>query len=87
MAKISVIIPVYNAEKYIKTTLDSILNQTFKDIEIILVNDGSLDESLNICKRYQENDRRIIVLDKKNEGVSIARNTGIEASRDRKSVV
>ena len=80
MAKISVIIPVYNAEKYIKTTLDSILNQTFKDIEIILVNDGSLDESLNICKRYQENDRRIIVLDKKNEGVSIARNTGIEAS-------
>lgn len=80
MAKISIIIPVYNAEKYINATLDSILNQTFKDIEVILVNDGSLDNSLSICKKYAEGDSRIIVLNKKNEGVSIARNTGIKSS-------
>lgn len=76
--KISVIIPVYNAEKYLDRCIDSIINQTYKNIEIILVNDGSKDNSLNICKKYQKLDKRIKLINKKNEGVSIARNKGIE---------
>lgn len=77
---ISIVIPIYNVEKYLSRCLDSILNQCLKDIEIILVNDGSTDSSIKICKNYQDNDDRIIVIDKINEGVSIARNTGINAA-------
>lgn len=81
MIKISIIIPVYNVEKYINKCLDSILNQTLTDIEIIIINDGSNDKSLEICKQYSEKDSRIILIDKKNEGVSVARNKGIEVSK------
>ena len=79
MTKVSVIIPVYNVEKYIPECLDSVLNQTFKDIEIICINDCSTDGSFNILKKYAQKDKRIRVIDfLKNQGVSIARNTGIE---------
>lgn len=67
-------IPVYNAEKYLSLCLDSILNQSFRDFELILVNDGSKDNSLNICKSYQEKDSRIIIIDQENGGVSSASN-------------
>ncbi|MGD9569421.1 MAG: glycosyltransferase [Sedimentibacter sp.] len=78
--KISIIIPIYNVEKYLARCLDSVINQTHMDLEIILVNDGSKDKSLNICKYYQKKDSRIILIDKINEGVSVARNTGIDAA-------
>ena len=77
MAKVSVIIPVYNVEKYLRECLDSVVNQTLKDIEIICVNDGSTDNSLEILKEYAQKDNRIIVIDKVNEGVSIARNLAV----------
>ena len=78
MGKLSVIIPVYNAEKWISETLDSIVNQTYKDIEIIVVDDGSSDNSLAIVNGYAERDDRIKIISKKNGGVSSARNVGIE---------
>lgn len=77
---ISVIVPIYNVEKYLANCLDSLLNQTHRELEVILVNDGSKDNSLGICKAYAERDTRIVVIDKVNEGVSIARNTGLEAA-------
>ncbi len=76
--KLSLIIPVYNTSKYLKRCLDSVLNQTYKNLEIIIINDGSTDNSLDILKEYK--DERIKLIDKKNEGVSIARNMGIDAS-------
>lgn len=78
--KISIVIPIYNVEQYLSRCLDSVINQTYKNMEIILVNDGSKDNSLEVCKDYQKKDSRIIIIDKINEGVSIARNTGIEAA-------
>lgn len=78
MAKVSVIIPVYNVEQYLKRCLDSIINQTLKDIEIILVNDGSTDNSLLICEEYAQKDERIKIVTRKNGGLSAARNTGLE---------
>ena len=78
--KISVIIPVYNSQKYIRECLESIINQTYKNIEIIIVNDGSGDNSLEIMKKYKELDERVIIINKTNEGVSIARNVGIDVS-------
>ena len=80
MHKISIIIPVYNAEKFLNKCLDSLIEQTYKNIEIICVNDGSQDNSLKILKEYQEKDSRIIIIDKENEGVSEARNVGIRKS-------
>lgn len=80
MSKVSVIIPVYNVEKYLKKCLDSIICQTLNDIEIICVNDGSTDASLSILEEYAKNDQRIKVISQKNQGVSVARNTGIENS-------
>jgi glycosyltransferase involved in cell wall biosynthesis len=77
MPKISVIIPVYNTSKYLSECLDSVLNQTLSDIEIICINDGSLDNSLAILKKYAKQDKRIKVLDQKNQGVVVARNNGI----------
>lgn len=75
--KISVIVPVYNVEKYLEECLDSLINQTYNNIEIILINDGSTDNSLKICKKYKKIDSRIILINKKNEGVSSARNVGL----------
>ena len=76
MPHISVIIPVYNAGNYIVDTLNSVLQQTLKDIEVIVVNDGSNDQSLVECYRLQEIDKRIIIINQDNQGVSKARNVG-----------
>ena len=73
---ISVIIPVYNMAESIATTLDSVINQTYNNLQIIIINDGSTDTSLDICKRYQENDNRIDIIDKENEGLAMARKSG-----------
>lgn len=79
---ISVIIPVYNEEKYLPQCLDSLIGQTYQNLEIILVDDASADTSLDICLRYQERDARIRVIKKeKNAGISAARNAGIEVCR------
>ena len=78
MQKISVIVPVYNIEHYIEECIKSILNQTFKEFELLLVDDGSTDSSLNICRGYEKKDNRIKVIHKKNGGLSDARNVGIE---------
>tara|TARA_R110002096_G_scaffold395427_1_gene590893 strand:+ start:1953 stop:2963 length:1011 start_codon:yes stop_codon:yes gene_type:complete len=75
--KISVIIPVYNAEKYLKKCIDSIINQTYSNLEIILVNDGSTDDSGKTCDLYKTKDQRIKVLHKENGGASSARNVGL----------
>ncbi len=79
MIKISVIVPVYNVEKYIKKCIDSIVNQTFKDLEIIVVNDGTNDDSIKIIKKYF-NDKRIKIFNKENGGLASARNYGINKS-------
>ncbi|WP_096024620.1 glycosyltransferase family 2 protein [Campylobacter lanienae] len=76
--KVGVIIPIYNVEKYLKECLDSVINQTYKNLEIILVNDGSTDNSLDIAKDYAKNDPRITIINKQNGGQSSARNVGIE---------
>ncbi|ALB44256.1 MULTISPECIES: glycosyltransferase family 2 protein [Clostridium] len=78
---ISVIVPVYNVEKYLPQCIDSILNQTEKNLEIILVDDGSLDNSGKICDEFSKKDDRIIVIHKKNNGLSSARNAGLEIAR------
>ncbi len=78
MAKVSIIIPVYNVEQYLKRCIDSVVNQTLKDIEIVLVNDGSTDGSLDICEQYAKNDSRIKIITRKNGGLSAARNTGLD---------
>jgi glycosyltransferase involved in cell wall biosynthesis len=78
MEKISIIIPIYNVEKYIRRCLDSVINQTYKNLEIILVDDGSTDQSGKICDRYALEDNRIIVIHKTNEGLSDARNAGLD---------
>lgn len=78
MPKISIIVPVYNVEQYIKRCIESILGQTFSDFELILVDDGSPDNCGVICDEYAEKDCRIRVIHQKNGGMSIARNTGIE---------
>lgn len=75
---ISVIIPVYNVEPFLKECIDSIISQTYFNLEIILVDDGSTDESGDLCDQYSDMDRRIIVLHQKNMGLSCARNSGIE---------
>lgn len=76
--KISVIVPIYNTEKYLRKCVDSVLAQTYCDLEIILVNDGSPDHSLSICREYEKQDARIKVVDKPNGGLSNARNAGLE---------
>lgn len=80
MPIISVIVPVYNTEKYIRRCLESILSQTYTDLEVILVDDGSIDKSGEICDEYAEKDSRIKVIHKKNEGVSKARIEGYSQS-------
>ena len=78
MAKVSIIVPVYNVEKYIKRSLDSLINQTFSDIEIIVINDGSTDNSLNIIETFK--DERIRLYSQDNKGGSAARNLGVDKS-------
>ena len=80
MIKYSFIVPVYNTEKYLKKCLDSLVNQTYKNFEIIVVNDGSTDKSSNIMSKYQKKYKNIIVIDKENEGLSMARNRGVQKS-------
>ncbi|MDD3360199.1 MAG: glycosyltransferase [Hespellia sp.] len=75
--KISVIVPIYNTEKYLSKCVDSLLNQTYENIEIILVDDGSTDSSPKICNHYQDNYANIRVIHKKNGGLSSARNAGL----------
>ncbi|PWK92651.1 glycosyltransferase family 2 protein [Hallerella porci] len=76
--KVSVIIPVYNGEKYLRDCLDSVLNQTYENLEIIIINDGSKDQSEDICLQYFQKDKRIVYKSKKNEGVSVARNHALD---------
>ncbi len=76
--KVSVVVPVYNVEKYLKQCLDSLVNQTLEDIQIICVNDGSTDSSLNILEEYGKDDSRIQIVSQKNKGLSGARNAGMK---------
>lgn len=78
MVKVSIIIPTYNVEQYLEECLESVINQTLKDIEIICVNDGSTDNSLSILKRYADSDERIKIIDKANSGYGDSMNKGIE---------
>lgn len=80
---ISVIVPIYNASSFLNKCISSIINQTYSQLEIILVNDGSTDNSLEICNLYANNDKRIKIINKENGGVSSARNMGIEAATGR----
>ena len=75
MAEITIIVPVYNVEKYLRKCVDSILAQTFTDFQLILVDDGSQDGSAMICDEYASSDARICVVHKNNGGVSSARNS------------
>lgn len=78
--KVSVIIPVYNVEKYLNQCVDSVLNQTYQNVEVILVDDGSTDNSPAICEEYAKNDKRVQVIHKVNGGASTARNVGINVA-------
>lgn len=78
---ISIIVPVYNASQYLRECIVSILSQSFRDFELILVNDGSTDDSLSICKSYERQDNRITVISGANGGVSKARNRGLDAAK------
>ena len=79
--KFSIVVPIYNVEKYLPRCIDSLVNQTLQDIEIILVDDGSPDGSPAICDAYAEKDPRIKVIHKLNGGVSAARNDGLRISK------
>ena len=79
--KISIIVPVYNVELFLPRCIDSILNQSFADFELLLIDDGSKDKSGAICDEYAEKDKRIKVFHKVNGGVSSARNLGLEKSK------
>lgn len=76
--KITVIVPVYNVENYLNKCLDSLINQTYKNLEIIVINDGSTDNSGEICQEYAQKDNRIIYIEKENGGLSDARNVGLD---------
>lgn len=80
MPEISIIVPIFNSEKYLNYCIESLLNQTFTDIEVILINDGSTDNSLYICQEYAKIDNRIKVINQQNAGVSAARNNGLKYS-------
>lgn len=77
----SVVVPIYNAERYLKSTIESVIKQSFNDWQLILVNDGSDDDSLTICNEYRNFDKRIIVVSQENSGPSAARNAGISAAQ------
>ena len=77
-SKVSVIVPVYNVEKYLEKCLESIIKQTYENLEIIIVDDGSTDNSLHICRKWDKRDPRITIIHKENEGLGFARNTGLQ---------
>lgn len=78
---ISIIVPVYNVEKYVARCVDSLLRQTYSNLEIILINDGSKDKSGEICKEFHQKDSRIVYIEQRNQGVSSARNSGLKVAR------
>lgn len=80
MKKVSIVVPIYNADKYIARCVDSLLNQDYKNIELVLINDGSYDESEKICNDYVKNNKNVKLFTQKNSGVSVARNTGVKNS-------
>ena len=80
MVKVSIIVPVYNVANYLEQCLDSIVNQTLYDVEIIIVNDGSTDNSEDICRQYVANDNRVKLINQDNQGLAAARQTGLEAA-------
>lgn len=77
---VGIIIPVYNVEKYIRRCLDTVISQTYKNIEVLLIDDGSSDSSYSICQEYSKKDNRLKLLHKENGGVSSARNIGIDVA-------
>ena len=79
--KVSVVVPIYNVENYLEECIESILNQTYSNIEVILIDDGSTDGSGALCDEYKKKDKRIYVLHKKNGGLSDARNIGIDNAK------
>ncbi len=80
MAKVSIIVPVYNVAAYLEQCLDSVVHQTLKDVEIILVNDGSTDQSETICQHYVDSDERVHLITQVNQGLAAARQTGLDAA-------
>ena len=80
MHKVSVVVPVYNGKNFIKRCMDSVLNQSYKNIELVMVNDGSKDESLSIMKELSKGKENVVIVDQKNGGVSSARNNGLDHS-------
>ena len=80
MVQISVIMPIYNAEINLKDSIDSVLQQTFEDFELICIDDGSNDDSLNILNEISKRDSRVKVISQENRGAGVARNRGIEES-------
>lgn len=80
MSMVSVVIPVYRTEKYLNCCVESVVNQTFRDLEILLVDDGSPDGCPELCEKWAERDKRVRVIHKKNEGLGMARNTGMDAA-------
>jgi len=81
LPKFSIIVPVYNCSQYLEHCIQSILSQSFSDFELILIDDGSKDNSLELCKQYEKNDNRIKTIHQENKGVSSARNTGLDISK------
>jgi len=79
--KVSIIVPIYNVEKYLKECIESLLNQTLMQIEIICVNDGSTDRSLQIAQEYSQKDNRLIIIDKQNYGYGHTMNRGLEIAK------
>ena len=77
-ATISIIVPIYNVERYLVQCIDSILNQTYKEIQVILVDDGSTDSSGKICDEYRQKDNRIVVIHQENKGLVAARKEGLK---------
>ena len=83
MSSISVIVPVYNTENYLPRCLDSLLNQIFMDFEILLIDDGSTDNSLAVCRQYAAKDSRVKVIETKHVGVSAVRNLGLDNAKSK----
>lgn len=81
MEKVSIIVPIYNVEKYIERCIKSLISQTYRDIEILLINDGSPDDSKTICERYEKIDKRIKLYNKENGGLSDTRNYGLKRAK------
>ncbi len=76
----SIILPVYNKEEFVAQAIESVLNQEYKNLELIVINDGSTDNSLYICEGYKHQDARVTIINQENSGVSKSRNVGIEKS-------